>query len=90
MKYSELVYDGMWFAPLREALQVFAEETSKTVTGKVTLRLYKGNIMSHGAESPYSLYNEEFVTFGEDDVYFINLFGLPLTIRALMMEKNKK
>lgn len=97
VKYSELVYDGMWFAPLREALQVFAEETSKTVTGKVTLRLYKGNIMSHGAESPYSLYNEEFVTFGEDDVYnqadaqgFINLFGLPLTIRALMMEKNKK
>lgn len=97
IKYSELVYDGMWFAPLREALQAFADKTSETVTGKVTLRLYKGNIMSHGAESPYSLYNEEFVTFGEDDVYnqadaegFINLFGLPLTIRALMMEKNEK
>lgn len=97
VKYSELVYDGMWFAPLREALQVFADETSKTVTGKVTLRLYKGNIMAHGSESPYSLYNEEFVTFGEDDVYnqadaqgFINLFGLPLTIRALMKEKNSK
>ena len=90
VKYSELVYDGMWFAPLREALQAFADKTSETVTGKVTLRLYKGNIMSNGAESPYSLYNEEFVTFGEDDVYnqadaegFINLFGLPLTIRGL-------
>lgn len=97
VKYSELVYDGMWFAPLREALQAFADKTSETVTGKVTLRLYKGNIMSNGAESPYSLYNEEFVTFGEDDVYnqadaegFINLFGLPLTIRALMKEKNAK
>ena len=97
VKYSELVYDGMWFAPLREALQVFADKTSGTVTGKFTLRLYKGNIMSNGAESPYSLYNEEFVTFGEDDVYnqadaegFINLFGLPLTIRALMKEKNAK
>ena len=97
VKYSELVYDGMWFAPLREALQAFADETSKTVTGKVSLRLYKGNILSNGAESPYSLYNEEFVTFGEDEVYnqadaegFINLFGLPLTIRALMKEKNEK
>ena len=81
----------------REALQAFADETSKTVTGKVSLRLYKGNILSNGAESPYSLYNEEFVTFGEDAVDnqadaegFINLFGLPLTIRALMKEKNEK
>ena len=97
VKYSELVYDGMWFAPLREALQAFADKTSETVTGTVKLRLYKGNIMSAGATSPYSLYNEEFVTFGEDDVYnqadaegFINLFGLPLTIRALMKEKNEK
>ena len=97
VKYSELVYDGMWFAPLREALQAFADKTSETVTGTVKLRLYKGNIMSAGATSPYSLYNEEFVTFGEDDVYnqadaegFINLFGLPLTIRALMKEKNAK
>lgn len=97
VKYSELVYDGMWFSPLREALQVFSDETSKTVTGEVTLRLYKGNILSHGAKSPYSLYNEEFVTFGEDHVYnqadaegFINLFGLPLTIRAFMKEKNEQ
>lgn len=97
VKYSELVYDGMWFAPLREALQAFSDSTQQTVTGKVTLRLYKGNILAHGSESPYSLYNEEFVTFGEDEVYnqadaqgFINLFGLPLMIRALMTEKNHK
>ena len=97
VKYSELVYDGMWFSPLREALQAFSDETSKTVMGEVTLRLYKGNILSHGAKSSYSLYNEEFVTFGEDDVYnqadaegFINLFGLPLTIRAFMKEKNEQ
>jgi argininosuccinate synthase len=90
VKYSELVYDGMWFAPLREALQAFADETSKTVTGKVSLRLYKGNILSNGAESPYSLYNEEFVTFGEDEVYnqadaegFINLFGPPHIISLI-------
>lgn len=95
VKYSELVYDGMWFAPLREALAAFVDKTSETVTGEVTLRLYKGNILSHGAESPYSLYNEEYVTFGEDHVYnqsdaegFINLFGLPLKLQALMKEKN--
>ena len=93
IRYGELVYDGMWFAPLREALQAFITATQQTVTGEVTLRLYKGNIMSHGATSPYSLYNEEFVTFGEDEVYnqadadgFINLFGLPLVIRALMQQ----
>ena len=97
VKYSELVYDGMWFSPLREALQAFVDKTSETVTGTVKLRLYKGNILAAGSTSPYSLYNEEFVTFGEDDVYnqadaqgFINLFGLPLTIRALMKEKNEK
>ena len=96
-KFAELVYDGKWFSPLREALSAFVDETQKTVTGQVTLKLYKGNIISAGSTSPYSLYNEEFVTFGEDDVYdqtdaegFINLFGLPLTIRALMKEKNAK
>lgn len=95
VKYSELVYNGMWFAPLRKALAAFVDATSDTVTGDVTLRLYKGNIISHGAESPYSLYNEEYVTFGEDHVYnqsdaegFINLFGLPLKLEALMKEKN--
>ena len=96
-KFAELVYDGKWFSPLREALSAFVDETQKTVTGQVTLKLYKGNIISAGSTSQYSLYNEEFVTFGEDDVYdqtdaegFINLFGLPLTIRALMKEKNAK
>lgn len=95
VKYSELVYDGMWFAPLRKALAAFVDATSDTVTGDVTLRLYKGNIISHGSESPYSLYNEEYVTFGEDHVYnqsdaegFINLFGLPLKLEALMKEKS--
>ena len=93
-KYAELVYDGMWFAPLMTALQAFVDATQKTVSGQVTLKLYKGNIISAGATSPYSLYNQEFVTFEEDDVYnqadaegFINLFGLPLTINALMKEK---
>ena len=93
-KYAELVYDGMWFAPLMAALQAFVDQTQKTVTGQVTLKLYKGNIISAGSTSPYSLYNQEFVTFEEDDVYnqadaegFINLFGLPLTINALMKEK---
>ena len=97
VRYSELVYDGMWFAPLREALDAFVNETQKTVTGTVRMKLYKGNIMSAGAKSPYSLYNEGFVTFGRDEVYnqqdaegFINLFGLPLKIRALMMQKEAK
>ena len=93
-KYAELVYDGMWFSPLLAALQAFVDKTQETVTGTVTLKLYKGNIISAGATSPYSLYNHDFVTFEEDDVYnqadaegFINLFGLPLKINALMKEK---
>jgi len=96
-KYAELVYDGMWFAPLMSALQAFVDETQKTVTGEVKLKLYKGNIISAGSTSPYSLYSEDFVTFEEDDVYdqsdaegFINLFGLPLKINALMKEKAGK
>ena len=68
-KYAELVYDGMWFAPLMNALQAFVDETQKTVTGEVKLKLYKGNIISAGSTSPYSLYSEDFVTFEEDDVY---------------------
>ncbi|KAI4453729.1 argininosuccinate synthase [Holotrichia oblita] len=90
-KYAELVYDGMWFAPLREALDAFVDSTQQTVSGMVKLKLYKGNIMSAGSTSPYSLYSEEFVTFGRDEVYnqkdaegFINLFGLSLKVRALM------
>lgn len=97
IKYSELVYDGMWFSPLREALAAFVDETQKTVTGTVCLKLYKGNIISAGAKSPYSLYSQEYVTFGADEVYnqadasgFINLFGLPLTVRALMKQGKLK
>lgn len=96
-EYAELVYDGKWFSPLREALDAFVNETQETVTGTVKLKLYKGNIMSAGSTSPYSLYSEEYVTFGEDDVYdqtdaegFINLFGLPLKMRALMKQHAEK
>ena len=93
-RYAELVYDGVWFSQLREALDAFVDSTQRIVTGTVKLRLYKGNIMSAGAKSPYSLYNQEYVTFEEDDVYnqadgtgFITLFGLPLKVRALMQQK---
>ena len=96
-KYGQLVYDGLWFTPLREALDKFVDSLSQTVTGKVKVKLYKGNCTVVGAASPYSLYNEEFVTFGADEVYnqkdaegFINLFSLPLKIRAIMNKKNKK
>lgn len=97
IKYAELVYDGMWFSPLREALAAFVDETQKTVTGTVRLKLYKGNIMSAGSKSLYSLYSKEYVTFGADEVYnqadatgFITLFGLPLTVRALMKQGKLK
>ena len=97
IRFGELVYDGMWFCQLREALTAFVDSTQETVTGTVKLKLYKGNIMSAGAKSPYSLYNQEFVTFEEDHVYnqadaegFINLFGLSLKVRALMQEKAGK
>ena len=93
IRYGELVYDGMWFSQLREALAAFVDSTQESVTGEVRLKLYKGNIISAGATSPYSLYSQEFVTFEHDDVYnqadaggFINLFGLPLKVRALMQE----
>lgn len=96
IRYGELVYDGMWFCQLREALAAFVDSTQETVTGEVRLKLYKGNIISAGAKSPYSLYSQEFVTFEHDDVYdqadatgFINLFGLPLKVRALMQEGQK-
>ncbi|MTI80785.1 MAG: argininosuccinate synthase [Firmicutes bacterium] len=96
LKYAELVYDGLWFTPLREALDAFIDVTQQNVTGKVKMKLYKGNITPAGAQSPYSLYNEDFSTFGEDEVYnqadaegFINLFGLPLTVKALMEKKNR-
>ncbi|WP_174269702.1 argininosuccinate synthase [Desulforamulus hydrothermalis] len=94
LRYAELVYDGVWFSPLREALDAFVNSTQRTVTGTVKLKLYKGNIMPAGITSPYSLYDEELSTFGRDEVYnqadaagFINLFGLPLKVRALMEKK---
>ena len=94
IKYGELVYDGMWFCQLREALAAFVDSTQQTVTGTVKLKLYKGNIISAGSKSDYSLYSKEYVTFERDNVYnqadatgFINLFGLPLKVRALMQEK---
>ena len=96
VKFAELVYDGNWFTPLREALSAFVDSTQKTVTGTVRMKLYKGNCTVAGVKSPYSLYSEEFATFGADEVYnqkdaegFINLFGLPLKVRALMEEKRK-
>ena len=90
IRYGELVYDGMWFCQLREALAAFVDSTQETVTGEVRLKLYKGNIISAGAKSPYSLYSQEFVTFDQADATgFINLFGLPLKVRALMQEGQK-
>ncbi len=96
-KYSELVYDGKWFTPLKDALDAFVNSTQETVTGSVKLKLYKGNIINAGVTSPYSLYSEEIATFGEDDVYnqmdsqgFINLFGLPIKVKAMLDEKNNK
>lgn len=90
LKYAELVYDGMWFTPLREAMDAFVNATQGPVTGAVRLKLYKGNIISAGKQSPFSLYREDFATFGQEDVYdqsdamgFIHLLGLPLKVRAL-------
>jgi len=95
-KYADIVYDGLWFTPLREALDAFVDVTQQNVTGKVRLKLYKGNIYPAGVWSDYSLFSEAFATFDEDEVYnqkdsegFINLFGLPTKVRALMEEKRK-
>jgi argininosuccinate synthase len=89
LKYAELVYYGMWFTPLREALDAFVDSTQGPVTGQVRLKLYKGNIIPVGRKSPFSLYREDFATFGQENVYdqsdaegFIHLFGLPLKVRA--------
>lgn len=97
VKFAELVYDGNWFTPLREALSAFVDSTQQTVTGTVKLKLFKGRISSAGVKSPYSLYDMDIATFGADEVYnqkdsegFINLFGLPLKIRAKMLSNTKK
>ena len=95
--FADLVYNGQWYTPLREALSAFVDKTQENVTGKVKLKLYKGNIIKAGVWSDYSLYSEEIATFGEDNVYnqadsagFINLFGLPITVQARLKEKLEK
>ncbi|MCD8006884.1 MAG: argininosuccinate synthase [Oscillospiraceae bacterium] len=94
-KLAELVYNAQWFTPLTEAILAFVKSTQKTVTGDVTLKLYKGNIINAGVTSPYSLYDPEIATFDEDEVYdqsdaggFINLYGLPTKVYAKMKAKN--
>ena len=97
LKFADLVYNGQWFTPLREALSAFVDSTQQTVTGEVRLKLYKGNITPAGVTSPFSLYDEDIATFAEDESYdqkdsagFINLFGLPIKVKALMEQKSKK
>jgi argininosuccinate synthase len=89
------VYFGKWFTPLREALSAFVAKTQQRVTGTVRVKLYKGSCTVVGRQSPFSLYREDFATFGKDDVYdqsdaegFINLFGLPLKVKALIDMEN--
>lgn len=97
IKFAELVYDGKWFTPLREALSAMVDSMEETVTGEVRLKLYKGSVTPAGAKSTYSLYNEDIASFGDShELYshkdadgFINLFGLPLKVRAMMEQKNK-
>jgi argininosuccinate synthase len=91
LKYADLVYNGQWYTPLREALDAFVRVTQQSMTGQVRFKLYKGNVILVGRRSPYSLYREDFATFGEDDVYnqadaegFIKLFGLPLKVNAML------
>lgn len=93
--FGELVYNGQWFTPLREALSAFVDKTQEHVTGTVKLKLYKGNIINAGVTSPYSLYSEEIATFGasdydqKDSAGFINLYGLPIKVQALVNQKNQ-
>ena len=95
--FAELVYNGQWFTPLRKALSAFVDSLMENVTGKVKLKLYKGNMINAGVWSDYSLYDPEIATFGEDEVYnqadaqgFITLFGLPVKVQAKVNEKNGK
>lgn len=94
-KYADIVYNGTWFTVLKESLDAFVDKTQELVTGVVKLKLYKGNIINAGVESPYSLYDENIATFDEDEVYdqndsagFINLFGLPIKVKAQMEIRN--
>ncbi len=97
IKFADLVYNGQWFTPLREALSAFVDKTQETVSGEVKLKIYKGNVMNAGVRSEHSLYSEDIATFGEDDVYdqydsqgFINLYGLPIKVKALLDQKKLK
>jgi argininosuccinate synthase len=90
-KFAELVYGGLWFTPLREALEAFVDQSQERVTGKVRLRLYKGSIRPAGASSPFSLYNASIASFATGELYnhadskgFIQLYGLPIIVRSLM------
>lgn len=96
-KFGEIIYNGQWFTPLREALSAFVDKTSETVSGTVKLKLYKGNIIPAGMNSPFTLYSEQIASFGEDDSYdqndsagFINLYGLPIKVKASLDAKRKK
>ena len=96
-KFAQIVYEGKWFTPLREAIQAFIESTQEYVTGEVKFKLYKGNIIKAGTTSPYSLYNESIASFTTGDLYdhhdadgFINLFGLSLKVRAMKKLENEK
>ena len=95
-QFAEVVYEGKWFTPLCDAIKAFVKSTQEYVTGEVKLKLYKGNIIKAGTTSPYSLYNESLASFTTGDMYdhhdadgFITLFGLPLKVRALMMQEVK-
>lgn len=97
IKFADIVYNGQWFTPLREAISAFVDKTQETVTGDVKLKLYKGNIINAGVTSPYTLYDEEVATFDADEVYdqkdsagFINLFGLPIKVKAKLDAKRNK
>ena len=97
LKFAELVYNGQWFTPLREALSAFVDKTQENVSGEVKLKIYKGNIINAGIKSEHSLYSEEIASFGEEDVYnqhdaegFINLFGLPIKVKAMLDAKKLK
>lgn len=96
-KMAQIVYEGKWFTPLREAVQAFVESTQEYVTGEVKFKLYKGNIIKAGTASPYSLYSESLASFTTGDMYdhhdadgFITLFGLPLKVRAMKMQELEK
>ena len=96
-KLAQIVYEGKWFTPLREAVQAFIESTQEYVTGEVKFKLYKGNIIKAGTTSPYSLYSESLASFTTGDLYdhhdadgFITLFGLPLKVRAMKMAEVEK